>query len=157
MNHYKLKITIPGVKGLARVIEATDDCTFDDLHEAVFDAFDREEEHLYSFFITKKDTASLQAIYDAPEITHPYNTEGLFGGETKPSTAKIKLSEVGLSEKDVFYYLFDFGDEWWHRIRVESIVSSDQRKGGIKLIKSVGQSPPQYAGCYDDADDGDAG
>jgi hypothetical protein len=59
---------------------------------------------------------------------------------------------VGLNEKDVFHYLFDFGDDWWHRIRMQKIYEINPRKKHIKLIKSVGESPPQYMD-YDDYED----
>jgi hypothetical protein len=32
-----------------------------------------------------------------------------------------KIGEVGLDVNDVFHYLFDFGDDWWHRLRVRSM------------------------------------
>lgn len=54
-----------------------------------------------------------------------------------------------MHEKDIIHYLFDFGDDWWHRIRVNSIKEADSKKKYIKLIKSVGESPPQYPD-YDD-------
>jgi hypothetical protein len=53
---------------------------------------------------------------------------------------------------DVFHYLFDFGDDWWHRIRVQKIYEINPGKKHIKLIKSVGESPPQYMD-YDDYED----
>jgi len=58
-----------------------------------------------------------------------------------------------LKEKDVFHYLFDFGDDWWHRIKVESINETNSKKKDIKTIKSVGASPPQYPDYDDDYDD----
>ena len=43
-----------------------------------------------------------------------------------------------------FGYWFDFGDDWWHQINVESI-DDDIPKGKFpKVTKRVGKSPPQY-------------
>ena len=42
------------------------------------------------------------------------------------------------------HYLFDFGDDWWHRIRVQAIKDSGKKRKSIKIIKLVGDSPPQY-------------
>ena len=145
MKTYRLRVSIIGISKLYRVIELTENCTFDDLHKAIFDAFDRYDPHLYSFFITKTDTKNMRTIINAPEITHPQNTEDLMGfGKKKPSAAKTKIGSVGLTEKDVFHYLFDFGDDWWHRIRVEKIIENDNNRKRVKLIKSVGEAPPQY-------------
>ena len=65
-------------------------------------------------------------------------------GKKKPSATKTKIGSIDLAEKDVFHYLFDFGDDWWHRIRVEKIVESKNNQKRINLIKAVGEAPPQY-------------
>jgi len=52
MKKYQFRISIMGIPKLYRIIEASDNCTFDDLHAAIFKAFDRYDNHLYSFFIT---------------------------------------------------------------------------------------------------------
>ena len=57
-----------------------------------------------------------------------------------------------LNEKNIFHYLFDFGDDWWHRIKVQKIIEMNSKKKHIQLIKSVGESPPQYPD-YDDYGD----
>ncbi|MFO7559735.1 MAG: hypothetical protein R6X10_12950 [Desulfobacterales bacterium] len=145
MEVYQFRVSIIGIPKLYRIIEATENCTFDDLHEAIFNAFDRFDPHLYSFFITKTDTKNLRTIWNAPEITHPQNTEDFMGsGKKKMSTAKTKIGYARLNEKDVFYYLFDFGDDWWHRLRVLSIKEKKDKRKSIKLIKMAGESPPQY-------------
>jgi hypothetical protein len=141
-----------GIKKCYRIIEATENCTFDDLHNELFLAFNREDEHLYSFFITRTDTQNIHTIYNAPEITHPQNVEDIMDfGKKRRSTAKTRIGDVDLNVKDVFYYLFDFGDDWWHRIRVENINELKSMNKTIKVIKSVGESPPQYPD-YDDED-----
>jgi len=38
MQVFRLKVTIPGLKGLYRLIEARGNCTFDDLHEMLMQA-----------------------------------------------------------------------------------------------------------------------
>ena len=153
MKLYRFKVSIFGIPKLYRTIEASENCTFDELHEAIFDAFERYDQHMYSFFNTKKDAKSMQKILQAPEITHPQNVEDLFDPSVKrKSAARTKIGSVGLEEKDVFHYWFDFGDDWWHRIRVEKISESQpkSRKKYIELVKSVGESPPQYPDFDDD-------
>ena len=71
-------------------------------------------------------------------------------GNKRKSTAKIRIGDVGLNENDVFHYLFDFGDDWWHRIRVQNVIETKSKKKHIKLIKSFGESPPQYPDYDDD-------
>ena len=38
----------------------------------------------------------------------------------------------------------DFGDDWWHRIRVGKIIESENNRKKAKLIKAVDETPPQY-------------
>ena len=145
MRSYHLKVSIFGTPKVYRILEVSENSSFSDLHEAIFDAYDRYDPHLYSFFLTGKDTKNMRAIIQAPEITHPQNTEDFMGyGQRKRSAAKTRLKDVGLAPKDVFHYLFDFGDDWWHRIRVEGVLESTAKRKYIKIVKSVGPSPPQY-------------
>jgi hypothetical protein len=69
------------------------------------------------------------------------------------SSAETKIGNVGLCEKDVFHYLFDFGDDWWHRIRVQTIKEKKNAQKHIKIIKYVGKSPQQYPEDDDFFDD----
>ena len=145
MKSYLLKVSIIGLPRVYRLFEVSEKSTFVDLHDAIFDAFHRYDPHLFSFFLTGKDTKNVRAIFQAPEITHPQNTEDFMGfGPRKKSAARTRLGDIGFAQKDVFHYLFDFGDDWWHRIRVETVVESPAKRKYIKLVKSMGQSPPQY-------------
>ena len=145
MKKYEFRISIIGIPRVYRVIEASDNCTFDDLHDAIFQAFERYDPHLYSFFLTGKDTTNMRTIYNSPEITHPKNVEDIMGyGKKRKSTANTRISAAGLNEGDVFHYLFDFGDDWWHRIRLQSITETTSGKKEIRLLKSIGEAPPQY-------------
>lgn len=90
MRVYQLRVSIIGTPKIYIIIEASENCTFDDLHETIFHAFNRYDPHLYSFFITKKDTKNVHSIYEAPEITHPQNVEDIMGfGRKKKSTEKV--------------------------------------------------------------------
>lgn len=153
MKKYRLKVSIFGIPRVYRLIEISETATLVNLHEAVFAAFDRYDPHLYSFFITRRDTKNMRAIYNAPEITHPQNVKDFMGfGPSKRSAAKTRIGDLDLAEKEVFHYLFDFGDDWWHRIRVEGITEVPGKAKFVNLIKSVGSSPAQYPD-YDEEDD----
>ena len=153
MSYYRLKVSIFGIPKLYRLIDISGNNTLEDLHEAIFAAFDRYDPHLYSFFITRKDTKSIRTIYNAPEITHPQNTEDFMGfGPPRRSAAETCVGELDLAEKDVFHYLFDFGDDWWHRIRVERILKASGKAKLVKLVKAVGASPEQYPDYDDEAE-----
>lgn len=153
MKTFQLRVSIIGIPKLYRLIDISENCSFEDLHDMIFKAFDRSDPHLYSFFLTMEDSKSLRTIYDSPEITHPQNVEDVmgFGRETR-SAAETRIGDIELNNKDVFHYLFDFGDDWWHRIRVQKTGHLRTPKKHIKLIKSVGRSPDQYPDYDDDYD-----
>ena len=156
MKNFQFKISIIGIPKLYRIIEISENCTFEDLHIAIFEAFDRYDPHLFSFFITKADTRNIRSIINSPEITHPQNTIDPMGfGKKKKSASKTKIGSADLAEKDVFHYLFDFGDDWWHRIRVEKIIENENSGKKVELIKAAGEAPPQYPDDEDYFEDED--
>ncbi|WP_296404234.1 plasmid pRiA4b ORF-3 family protein [Psychrobacter sp.] len=159
MKVYQLKVSLFGyheqpINQLHRIIEISEDSTFEDLHDAIFDAFDRDDLHLYSFFLTKKDSKNMHDIRKAPSIADPYSfSEGSVFGDESDNAATTKIKDAKLKEKDVFHYWFDFGDDWWHRIRVEKITTdSKSKKAFVKVSKKVGKSPAQYEE-YDEEDE----
>lgn len=143
---YVFKVALAGAKRIWRRIAILPIQTLDDLHEAIFAAFGRDDEHLYSFFFPARPTTSLRKIYDAPQYTHPENAEdaGPFGDELIPSAAKAKLKSLGFAPKQRFYYLFDFGDSWWHEITVEALDAPREPGEYPRILEEHGDSPPQY-------------
>ena len=157
MKLYRLRVSIMGIPKLHRILEVTENCSFEDLHNTIFEAFERYDHHLYSFYLTREDTKNKVKIWDSPEITHPQNT---LLDEWDEKTGKefadeVTIGEANLQPKTVFHYLFDFGDDWWHRIRVQSVKEINANKKSIQIIKSVGEAPPQYLDyeCLDEEDD----
>ncbi len=120
-------------KEISRVIEIRGDQTLNDLHEAIFAAYDRGEEHLYEFQFGKR----------------PFDPEGLkygIGGEEDDGDARTtKLDDLELKPQRVFGYWFDFGDDWYHQVAVERIESAIPTVTYPRVIKRVGKSPPQYS------------
>jgi hypothetical protein len=147
MLTYRFKVALDYNKYIYRIIEILENQTLLDFHNIIFSAFDRYDEHLYSFFMTKKATRSIQARYNAPEYTINFKPDDkalFFYDKKKYDGSKSKIGTLRLSEKDKFYYLFDFGDCWWHEITLLSIIKTDKIQGFPKIVKSVGDSPEQY-------------
>jgi hypothetical protein len=143
---YVFKVALAGTKDIWRRIAVRPSQTLDDLHEAIYAAFDRWDEHMYSFFFPARPTTNLRKIYDSPEYTHPYNAENPdpFHGERIPNAAKTRLNSLGLAPKQRFYYLFDFGDSWWHEVTVESLDAAAEKGRYPCVIEKHGDSPSQY-------------
>ena len=57
---------------------------------------------------------------------------------------KTKLNKVFITENQTFNYLYDFGDDWSHKITLEKLVS-DELKRSVCLA-GKGACPPEDCG-----------
>ncbi len=129
-------------KIISRTIEIRGRQTLEDLHEAIFEAFDREEDHLYEFQVGGQGPMDPMARkYGLPMPRGPFSDETPAG-----DVSKTAIGALGLRVGDVFGYWFDFGDDWWHQINVVAIVDEVPPGKYPKVTARVGKSPPQYAG-----------
>ena len=69
MKVYKFKVALDYNKKIYRHIEILGNQTLCEFHDIIYKAFDRDEEHLYSFYLTRKVTRSLRLRYKSPEYT----------------------------------------------------------------------------------------
>ena len=124
-------------KRIQRDIEVRGDQTLERLHQAIFAAFDRSDEHLYEFQFGKRPFDP-----DGPNYGIPDPQESKKGDRDARTTT---LDDLELKPDRVFGYLFDFGDEWFHQVQVERIEQAIPTVTYPRVIKRVGKSPPQYA------------
>jgi hypothetical protein len=138
---------------VSRTIQIRGDQTLDDLHQAIFEAFGREEEHLYEFQIGGKGPHDPDArCYPMSEAFDSGNPSHARGGEAE----EARIGSLGLEVEEAFGYWFDFGDDWWHQINVEAIEDQMPQGKYPKLTERVGASPPQYADMEEEEEgDGD--
>jgi len=125
-------------KVVSRTIQIRGDQTLAEFHRAIFDAFDREDEHMYEFQSGGEGPMDPQARrYVLPA--------GMHGGD-KPAggVTSTTIESLGLQVNDLFGYWFDFGDDWWHQIDVVAVEEKPSRGNFPKVVKRVGKSPPQY-------------
>ncbi len=126
---------------ISRTVEIRGDQALEDLHRAIFKAFDRQDEHMYEFQFGGKGPNDPQA--------RRYGLSMPFGGreesvELEGDVTQTTLDALKLKKDEAFGYWFDVGDDWWHQINVLSIEKKTAKGGYPKVIKRIGQSPPQY-------------
>ncbi|WP_168735745.1 plasmid pRiA4b ORF-3 family protein [Cohnella fermenti] len=126
---YVLKVTLR--RNCWRRIRLSSHCTLYDLHQAIQDAFDFGDDHLYAFFMDGKKWSTKFVFYSPDDTDRPTVTEAYLG-------------ELELSVGQKFLYLFDFGDEWAFTVTVEDIQAVDTREEQPQVIESRGQAPEQY-------------
>jgi hypothetical protein len=123
-------------KEMSRVIEIRGDQTLEQLHEAIFQAYDRFDQHLYEFQFGKRPFDPEGPNYGIPE--------GPPGKKEHGDARTTKLDDLGLKPERTFGYWFDFGDDWFHQVQVERIEKAIPTVTYPRVIKRVGKSPPQY-------------
>ena len=127
-------------KAICRTIQIRGDQTLEDLHCAIFDAFDREDNHMYEFQIGGKRPMDPKA----KRYVLPMAMEGPFDDEAAADTVDATIGSLGLKKGNAFGYWFDFGDDWWHQVAVLAIEDKVGRGKYPKVTKRVGESPSQY-------------
>lgn len=129
------------VNNVWRVIEIKGDRTLYGLHSIIQEAFDWDDDHMFSFFLNNK-------IWDRDS---EYKGNPL--GECEPSSFddKSKLADeaeirdLGIRKGKKFKYLFDYGDELIHTIETIKIYENNEKESRFpRIIESKGKAPAQY-------------
>jgi len=106
-------------------------------HRIIFRAFDRFEEHMWAFYFGKPYKRGTKEF-----ISHIYCD--LDKNEETILASKVKLKDLPLRRNCKFYYLFDFGDCWWHDIKFLNEGKAEAGKKYPVILEQYGESPPQY-------------
>ena len=113
------------------VIEIKSNSALVELHYAIQDAVNFENDHLYEFYISRTDRSRERTVYD--------DENGLI--------YSVSINDVFPLEKDRnLYYMFDYGDSWLFKIsktrkREFPVVNGEKYP---KLVKEEGPKPIQY-------------
>jgi hypothetical protein len=107
------------------------------VHDAIQQAFNWENDHLYSFWLDGEfwsDAATELVIPGAPD--------------TDSRTADVPVDELRLKPGARIAYVFDYGDEW--RVMLTLRERVDGRNGMPRLAERRGTAPPQYPPLEDE-------
>lgn len=123
-------------KPVIRVIEIRGDQTLEQFHRAIFEAYDRSEQHPYQFQFGKRPFDA-----DGPNYGDPDSRSR----KRRPGNARTTdLDALELQPYRAFGYWFDFKDNWFHQIQLERVEQAIPTVAYPRVIKRVGKSPPQY-------------
>jgi len=132
---HRFKVSLRDRPDIWRIIDIKGNQMLSSLHKAIFKAFDRFEEHQYSFFLSNKP-------YDRES---EYTSPGIGADGTSKLATRIRIDSVELYGGPKFLYLFDYGDEWWHNVELISVTERVTRANYPRVVKKQGKSPPQYS------------
>lgn len=126
--------------GVWRRIEVREDQTLHDLHQAIQSAFQLDDDHPYAFFLNNNawDT-EFECV--GPDLEHG-----------RRRAAETELRSLELRRNRRILYLFDFGAELRHEVRV---VGEGEVKPGFAypFVRGGEGSPPKQYEDYGDARD----
>lgn len=131
---HRFKVSLRDRPDIWRIIDIKGNQMLSSLHKAIFKAFDRFEEHQYSFFLSNKP-------YDRES---EYTSPGIGTNGTSKLATRIRIDSIALYGGPKFLYLFDYGDEWWHEVELISVTERVTRANYPRMVKKQGKSPPQY-------------
>lgn len=126
---YLFKVSVS--PGIWRKIKLSHLHTLLDLHNAIQDAFDFGDDHLYSFFMDAKRYS--RNAYESPNC------------ENGPYVDEVNIGELELYEGQRILYLFDYGDSWEFNVVLEKIDSSGPLPLNPKIVEKKGKAPEQYS------------
>lgn len=136
-GNYVFKVSLD--RGIWRKIKISSDHTLWDLHNAIQEAFDFGNDHLYSFFMDGKRYS--RNAYHAPM------------GDEGPFVNEVTIGELGLFKGQRILYLFDYGDSWEFDVQLVNILQDETLVKKFEIIEVKGEAPPQYGYYYDDEED----
>ena len=160
MKAYQIKIELVDSDPLIwRRVIIPADVTFKRLHDTIQFSMDWWECHLYEFEfaqeklrITNDEEAYeeykfYQAKYKGKALTKRNDSHGMIARvlETtirQPQTLKI---DRYLEEYKVITYVYDFGDNWQHKIELEKVID-DYTFGYPTILEGEGACPPEDVG-----------
>lgn len=122
--------------GCYRHIQIGANATLSDLHKAILNAFEFDDDPQHAFFMDNYVWSSVDAYVSG-------KTE--FGNRL---TKRYPLKKLKLEKGKKFKYLFDYEDQWVFQCKVLRKLEEKTDIPGV--IKSVGEPPDQYA---DDEDE----
>jgi len=144
---YQLKVVLVRIRfrdieeEVSRTFEVEGNQTLYDFHIAIQHAFDWDNDHMFSFYLS-------ESLFDRENeySGNPLGEHIVSGfGKASKSAANTQIRDLGLTNGSSFLYLFDYGDELVHEVKVEKIReknSGDERLPNI--LNETGTAPPQY-------------
>lgn len=130
-QYYQFKLTFAGIKPpIWRRLLVPDHLTLLGLHEIIQFVGDWNDDHLHAFTIGDTD-------YGRPD---PY------GNLSFKNDARVKLNSLSLEKGTTFTYVYDFGDDWLIKIRLERILAGEEAPEHASCPAGARAFPPEDCG-----------
>lgn len=137
----QFKITLRGIKPpIWRRIQVPETYSFWDLHVAIQDAMGWEDYHLHQFALIDPSTdMKVEIGIPHEEFDFVFDTKILPGW-------KQKIAEWFSMKNSVAEYVYDFGDNWEHTVKLEKILPKEADTTYPRCIDGKRACPPEDCG-----------
>ncbi|HEX6325258.1 MAG TPA: plasmid pRiA4b ORF-3 family protein [Jiangellaceae bacterium] len=137
---YQVRIDLKGAKPPCwRRLLLASDLMLDELHAVLQAAFGWFDGHMHQF------AAGGSSFYHAD--SEQYLTEyDLEDGDEGIAERDVRLDELLVDVGERFFYLYDFGDNWEHVIKLEAVSPRDPDTPRAVCMKGRRPSPPEDCG-----------
>jgi Plasmid pRiA4b ORF-3-like protein len=132
---YQLKITLEGIEPpVWRRVQVSGDIPLARLHKIIQAVMGWEDYHLYEFEVQR-------VRYSAPGEDFGFDTE------QKPVNVNRATLEQAVEGRRIkFRYWYDFGDDWFHEIKVEKILEPEAGAAYPRCVEGGRACPPEDCG-----------
>lgn len=131
---YQLKVSLTGAKPpIWRRIQVPGTTTLHKLHTIIQYCMGWTDSHLHQFIVGKKT----YALPDEEDNWHQHNDL---------DERRYSLHDLEHNLTPAFLYIYDFGDDWEHRITVEKILEPGQEQPHAVLLTGRRACPPEDIG-----------
>jgi hypothetical protein len=135
---HRIKVTLAGFKPpVWRRLEVPSEMTLLSLHDVLQLSFGWNDTHLWQFTAAKQ-------VYGIGDIGVPHR-----------DAKKVTIGDLAPRPGATFDYVYDFGDEWRHRIRVEQVGPGDPGAGYPRCLSGRSAAPQEDSYGFADEDDDD--
>jgi Plasmid pRiA4b ORF-3-like protein len=133
---YRIKITLEHVKPpVWRRIEVPGDITLARLHAVIQRVMGWDDYHMWSFQVGKTEYQ-----------TGSGETFDFAGGPRPRSPAGTTLAQATEGRLISFRYWYDFGDDWFHAIKVERVANPEPGAVYPRCLEGARACPPEDCG-----------
>jgi len=133
---YQFKITLKDTKSpIWRRIQVPSTYTFWDLHIAIQDSMGWTDCHLHEFNVKGIDRKEFN-----------FGIPGEFDDSEVLSCWKYKISKYLSRNNPTFEYVYDFGDNWRHKVELEDVLPVEEGATYPLCLKGKRACPPEDCG-----------
>ena len=137
---YRVRIDIKDAKPpIWRRLELASDMVLDELHEVIQAAFGWTDSHLHRFAVGTSAWDRAAELYLCPFDVDDGDDEGT-------AEQEVRLDEVLVEVNDRLHYVYDYGDDWEHVVRLEAVL--DRPEDAPRAVCTDGRraGPPEDCG-----------